>query len=440
MKLLNTYLWLIFFCFLSEIPAYSQPLAQNNIPIERISILQCSGTAMPYLYEKRGQSAPPAGYTPFYINHLSRHGARYLTSASKITPVLKIFNNAAQQNMLTLRGKEVSRFLTELSAQSDGKWGELTTLGKEEQRNIARRMIANFPAVFDPIQGDSMTIFAISTGVHRSIQSMECFTSELKNLNPTLIIHSESGSKFDSILRFFDCNPAYNIYKKEGIWKQEYNEFALKNTPIKQVKKILFNPEFSLPNDSLIDFVNNLFQIYAILPNMNVQFSMDDIFPIQDARRFWANSNLLQYLRKGPSTIGEGLPVDIAAPLLEDFLITARQAIEAGGISADLRFAHAETLIPFSALLGIPQASSRIAQPQQVAATWQDFRISPMAGNIQWIFYRNASKEIIVKVMLNEQEVFLPVPSDIQPYYHWENLYAYYKRIIDALYQKSVIK
>ena len=85
MKLLNTYLWLIFFCFLSEIPAHSQPLAQNNIPIERISLLQCSGTAMPYLYEKRGQSAPPAGYTPFYINHLSRHGARYLTSVSKIT-------------------------------------------------------------------------------------------------------------------------------------------------------------------------------------------------------------------------------------------------------------------------------------------------------------------------------------------------------------------
>ena len=163
-------------------------------------------------------------------------------------------------------------------------------------------------------------------------------------------------------------------------------------------------------------------------------------FPIQDARRFWENNNLRQYLLKGPSTIGQGLPVDIAAPLLEDFLITAQQAIETDGICADIRFAHAETLIPFAALLGIPQASARIDNLRQVAASWQDFGIAPMAANIQWIFYRNDSNEIIVKVLLNEQEVFLPVTSDIQPYYRWKELYTYYKRMVDALYQKDRIR
>ena len=219
MKGINIYLGVILVCCLVGIPAYSQPLAQNNIPIERISRLQCSGTAMPYAYQPRKQSAPPAGYSPFYINHVGRHGARYLSSASKITQVLKILHSAKQQNRLTARGAEIDSFLTELSVLSEDRWGELTALGKEEQRNIARRMITNYPAVFDPVRGDSMTIFSISTNVHRCIESMESFIAELKSLNPTLIIHSESGTKFDSILRFFDCNPAYNAYKERGGWE-----------------------------------------------------------------------------------------------------------------------------------------------------------------------------------------------------------------------------
>ncbi len=430
----------LFLCCLLGMPLFSQPLAQTDVPIERISRRQCSGTAMPYAYQQRKQSAPPAGYSPFYINHLGRHGARYLSSASKITPVLKILHNAKQQNMLTERGLEIDSFLTELSVQSENKWGKLTALGKEEQRNIARRMITNYPAVFDPIQGDSMTIFSISTSVHRCIESMESFTAELKSLNPSLIIHSESGTKFDSILRFFDCNAAYLVYKERGGWGKVYNPFVQQNTPVTQVQKALFVPGFAVPDNSLIDFSNKLFQIYAILPDMNIEFPMEDIFPIQDARRLWENSNLRQYLLKGPSTIGQGVPVDIAAPLLEDFLITAKQAIETDGICADIRFAHAETLIPFAALLGIPQASARIDNPQQVATSWQDFGIAPMAANIQWIFYRNASNETIVKVLLNEQEVFLPVTSDIQPYYRWDDLYTYYKRMVDALYQKDKIR
>lgn len=440
MKGINIYLGVILICCLVGIPAYSQPLAQNDIPVEHISRLQCSGTAMPYAYQPRKQSAPPAGYSPFYINHVGRHGARYLSSASKITPVLKILHNAKQQNMLTARGLEIASFLTKLSVQSEDKWGYLTDLGKEEQRNIARRMITNYPAVFDPVQGDSMTIFSISTNVRRCIESMESFTAELKSLNPSLIIHSEFGTKFDSILRFFDCNPAYNAYKESGEWERIYNRFVQQNSPTIAVQKALFVPGFVVSNDSLTDFTNSLFQIYAILPDMSIEFPMEDIFPIQDARRFWENSNLKQYLRKGPSTIGQGLPVDIAAPLLEDFLITAQQAIKTNGICADIRFAHAETLIPFAALLGIPQASARMDDPQQVAASWQDFGIAPMAGNIQWIFYRNASNEIIVKVLLNEQEVFLPVTSDIQPYYRWDDLYTYYKRMVDALYQKDKIR
>lgn len=78
MRYFNLYVLICLSAILPVLQIQAQPLSQNNIPIDGISAIQCSGTSMPYLYERRGQSAPPAGYMPFYINHLGRQGFVYL--------------------------------------------------------------------------------------------------------------------------------------------------------------------------------------------------------------------------------------------------------------------------------------------------------------------------------------------------------------------------
>jgi hypothetical protein len=60
-----------------------------------------------------------------------------------------------------------------------------------------------------------------------------------------------------------------------------------------------------------------------------------------------------------------------------------------------------------------------------VAEAWQDFRITPMAANVQWIFYRNKAGEVILNVLLNERETTLPVRPYSKPYYRWEDVLAY---------------
>ena len=63
-------------------------------------------------------------------------------------------------------------------------------------------------------------------------------------------------------------------------------------------------------------------------------------------------------------------------------------------------------------------------------AGWRDYLMVPMAANIQMIFYRKpGSKEtddILVKVLLNEREVTLPVGHVDGPYYNWNVLRKYY--------------
>ena len=57
-----------------------------------------------------------------------------------------------------------------------------------------------------------------------------------------------------------------------------------------------------------------------------------------------------------------------------------------------------------------------------------------MAGNLQFIFYRNGihDKDILVKVLLNENEATLPLKTDVAPYYHWEDFRDYYLQRITA--------
>ena len=50
---------------------------------------------------------------------------------------------------------------------------------------------------------------------------------------------------------------------------------------------------------------------------------------------------------------------------------------------------------------------------------WQDYRVSPMGANLQLIFYRDKKSDILVKFLLNESEVTLPLKSKTVPYYSW---------------------
>ena len=53
-----------------------------------------------------------------------------------------------------------------------------------------------------------------------------------------------------------------------------------------------------------------------------------------------------------------------------------------------------------------------------------------MAGNIQIVFYHKNTNDHnpLVKVLLNEKEAKLPLPSDLTPYYRWSDFRDYYLR------------
>lgn len=120
-------------------------------------------------------TAPPAGYVPVYISHYGRHGSRYLLSGQDYTRPLQVLERADSSGVLSDKGRETMGKIRRMYAESYKRWGELTPLGAEQHKQIARRMFKRFPSVFR----DSVWVDAKSTVVIRCILSMENALQEL---------------------------------------------------------------------------------------------------------------------------------------------------------------------------------------------------------------------------------------------------------------------
>ena len=72
--------------------------------------------------------------------------------------------------------------------------------------------------------------------------------------------------------------------------------------------------------------------------------------------------------------------------------------------------------------------------PYEFYKHFTDFKIAPMAGNVQIVFFRNKKNadDVIVKFMLNERETSIPVATDIAPFYHWNDVKAFYLDVLEG--------
>ena len=135
---------------------------------------------------------------PFYINHLGRHGARFPTSGKALEKVRNVLILAEQENRLTVKGQELLATVLRLSEAFEGRWGELSAVGEQEQKGIAERMLLRYPEIFV----DSARIEAIASYIPRCISSMDAFLSGMEKQDSSLVIKKSAGKQYNPLLRF----------------------------------------------------------------------------------------------------------------------------------------------------------------------------------------------------------------------------------------------
>ena len=412
--------------------------------------MMISGSKTAYQYDARQSLTPaPSGYQAFYIDHIGRHGSRYISKAKYEDIAYKILVLAEKNNQLTEKGKLLLTQITTIRELNKDHYGELSDLGRKDISLISQRMLKNNPTVF---KGQKIAV--ISSTSPRAKETAEIFINTFKTKYSKLNVNQQLEDQ-QTLLRFFEYSPAYAKYKKNRIIKNTLKSLENDTKSVEMsenIASLIFTSDFihqlnngiSLSENSLVktqNFVLSVYQLYQELLSFSPLVLADNHLDFsgyftQD-QLLWFNTVVTakNYLQIGPAFDSNGIQIKIAAPLLLDMLKTADKAITDKNVDANLRFAHAETVSPLATLLELEGAYTAVNSVEDYPSVWQAERIIPMGANIQWIFYQSnqSNQPILIKVMLNEREVHLPLPTNNFPYYRWDEVKQYYKNKLHQL-------
>lgn len=376
------------------------------------------------------QTPIPKGYEPFYISHYGRHGSRYLISDEDYKWVLDLLEDANKNKALTPLGVDTYNRLAKVWIEAEGHGGDLSPVGVRQQRGIAERMYKSFPQVF----ADHVKMSARSTVIIRCVLSMDAFSERLKELNPTLEIDRESSNKYMKYMNYHTDEALAFRAKNGGVWHEEYRKFEQSHTkPDRLVASLFSDNDYIIKRVNPTSFMWALYWIAVGMQNIETDVSFYDLFEKQELFDLWQCVNYRHYVCDATSAQNGGIMMNNAKPLLRNILDSANEIINSNGKGATFRFGHDGNLMPLAALLHLQDCYNSVSDPSEFYKAWSDFKVVPMAGNVQIVFFKKkGSEDILVKFLLHEKETSIPpVKSDILPYYHWEDVKAYYMSLLE---------
>lgn len=376
------------------------------------------------------QTAAPKGYEPFYISHYGRHGSRYLIADNDYKWVLDLMRKAKADGALTPLGLDALGRIEKVWLEAEGRGGDLSPLGVRQHRGIAERMYRTFPEVFK----GRVDISARSTTVMRCAMSMDAFCERLKELNPQLNITREASNRYMCYMNYH--SPESNAYNApDGPWQEEYRKFEESHTNAGRLVGTLFSDSLWVVRNVNPGKVMWGFYWLAVgMQDIETDVSFADLFEPQELFDLYQSFNYRFYVGDSNYPGSKGMMLDNAKPLLKNVVESADEVINSGKTGATLRFGHDGNLIPFAGLIGLKDCNASVENPADFYKHFATWYISPMAGNVQIIFFRNRKDhgDIIVKFMLNERETSIPLETDTYPFYKWSDVRGYFMGLING--------
>lgn len=377
------------------------------------------------------------GYTPHYISHYGRHGSRYMIGKNDYDRPYDQMKKAADAGMLTEKGIEVMEKVRQIRDEAKGRDSELTPLGAQQHRDIAKRMYERFPEVFK----GKTHIDAKSTTVIRCILSMENALQQLIALNPELTVTHDASAHDMYYMNFQD-----SVLIKQRIQGERSPELWKSNMKYdngERVVDLLFKDKNFLKENKIDGkrLVNKIFDLATSLQNTELRDKIDlfDIFNLDEVYNYWAGGNAWWYVAYGNSPLSGGNQAFSQRNLVKKIISEADSCLAFPHPGATLRFGHDQMVMPLACLLNINGYGKQMSLDELANSDWINYRIFPMACNVQFIFYHknDNDKDVIFKVLLNEDEAVLP---DLKPfkgcYYKWSDFKEFFLKKIND-YEKK---
>ena len=368
----------------------------------------------------------PKGYEPYYISHYGRHGSRYLIGKNDYNRAFQVLSRADSVGKLTTYGQDVLRRVTLLRNEADQRLGELTLLGAEQHRGIARRMYERFPQVFKGVTD----IDAKSTVVIRCILSMENALQELKSLNPKLRIRHDASEHDMWYMNHSDKQ--LRSHQWDGNTREVYDAFKARHQNYQRVMQVLFNDTAYVNHEVNAENLNyHLFKLASNIQSSELRHTVTlyDLFTPDEVYDNWMIENAGWYVGYGPCPLNGAWQPFSQRYLLKQMIDEADQNLTKAHPGATLRYGHEVCVMPLACLLEMDNCGKQVSDFEQLPAEgWLNYNIFPMGCNVQLIFYKpkKGQGDILVKALLNENETRLPLQAVSGPYYRWTDFRDFY--------------
>ncbi|WP_316308218.1 histidine-type phosphatase [Clavibacter michiganensis] len=383
--------------------------------------------------------APP-GFAPVYTESVARHGSRALSSFKYDSLTTQVWEQARSEGALTTLGETLGPEVQKLTAANQKLgYGNLTGQGADQHRGIGARVVQRLPTLFAGIDAGSDTVALESSGEARATASGKAFAEGLKRADPLLASHLPKDIAKDPDTLYFHksaANADYQAYEDgpavtaavDAIYAQPRSHEAAR-----RLLERIYTPAFvdrlaagqyhfvdggdgGTHVDDELDAAMMLYNLYIIAPDMTEEVSVDfDRYFTSAGAGDDADTEWFAYLldaedfySKGPAFQGSDITYRMATPLLDDFLDSMDARLAGSSTAATFRFAHAETIIPFAALLGLPGSTQPVTPeaPYTYATNaWRGETVTPMAANVQWDVYRDATGRAIVRMLYDEKAI-----------------------------------
>ena len=391
-------------------------------------------------YQPQGTAADlapaPAGFAPVYTESVARHGSRALSSFKYDSLTTQVWEQARSEGALTTLGQTLGPEVAKLTAANKKLgYGNLTGQGADQHRGIGSRVVERLPSLFAGIDAGSDTVALESSGEARATASGKAFAEGLKRADPLLASHLPKDIAKDPDTLYFHksaANADYQAYEDGPVVTAAVDAIYAQPRSHEAARRLLeriYTPAFvdrlaagqyhfvdggdgGTHVDDELDAAMMLYNLYIIAPDMTEEVSVDfdRYFVGDDADTEWF-AYLLDaedFYSKGPAFQGSDITYKMATPLLDDFLDSMDARLAGSSTAATFRFAHAETIIPFAALIGLPGSTQPVTPeaPYTYATNaWRGETVTPMAANVQWDVYRDASGRAIVRMLYDEKAI-----------------------------------
>jgi hypothetical protein len=255
------------------------------------------------------------------------------------------------------------------------------------------------------------TVDVVTSGRTRARQSADGFVTGLTGARPALDVETPRS---DPRLLYFDStDPAYRDFlASDQRWRAAYatarRTVDLEGTATRVLER-LYTPTFVASLADPVAEAENVYERYrsapALVRDLPTPVDMTPFVPSDAAATFAFVEDARYFYSRGPGVAGDDRSYRAARVLLDDFFAAAERRLAGGRTVAVYRFAHAEELVPFAALLAL-SGSTPLGSAQQLygwdTSEFRTARVAPMAGNVSWTVWREAAGTALVSVEANE--------------------------------------